>query len=142
MLPTPNTINLIPYVAINTHEAIDLRYCDICKIFIPPKTNHCRRCDNCVQDFDHHCKWLGCCIGRRNYYSFFCFIVCLKTLLFISGGHIVQFMKRYGPQAELIIILSFDLGFLVFLSYLVFCHIYFLWRNFTAIEYARTPSYI
>lgn len=28
------------------------KYCTTCKILRPPKTSHCRICDNCVQNFD------------------------------------------------------------------------------------------
>ena len=30
---------------------------------------HCRICDKCVNGFDHHCKWLNTCVGKRNYKS-------------------------------------------------------------------------
>ena len=52
-----------------------VRYCQTCNIFRGPTVSHCKKCDNCVENFDHHCPWLGNCIGKNNYFYFFIFLI-------------------------------------------------------------------
>ena len=52
-----------------------VRYCQTCNIFRGPAVSHCKKCDNCVENFDHHCPWLGNCIGKNNYFYFFIFLI-------------------------------------------------------------------
>lgn len=34
------------------------------------ETFHCHECEICVQGYDHHCPWIGKCIGKGNFRVF------------------------------------------------------------------------
>lgn len=51
------------------------RYCKTCKIMRPPKASHCHTCNHCVKGFDHHCFFVGNCIGIRNRGNFVWFLL-------------------------------------------------------------------
>ncbi|CAO3613453.1 unnamed protein product [Cunninghamella blakesleeana] len=131
-------------------EVTQLKYCDTCGIYRPPRASHCRQCNNCVEYEDHHCIWLNNCIGRRNYRSFFTFIItatllCLYVLSFTlvqlismylnSGAHSFNVILSETPISLLLAILCFLLAIPV--GSLTGYHIFLTMRGVTTHEQLR-----
>lgn len=48
---------------------------------------HCPECNICIEGYDHHCPWIGKCVGAKNLCSFYFFLIMVfgtLTLCFIA----------------------------------------------------------
>ena len=128
----------------------NLNYCYTCFHFRPPRTSHCAECDNCVENFDHHCLWMGTCVGKRNY-KYFYYLIFLTTLcsiiqLFTSLGYMINHLKHKDFKSSdskyivfsLASVAFFNLMFLVFFLFkLFYIHTWLLTRGLTFYEYIK-----
>ena len=70
-------------------------FCPYCLVRKTYRSLHCLICQKCVDDFDHHCFWVGNCIGKNNYTLFFIFLVyILINTLFNVGINIYFLIKE------------------------------------------------
>lgn len=123
----------------------DLRYCQKCSHYKPPRAHHCRVCKRCVLRMDHHCIWINNCVGHANYKVFFIFVMyavitCVYSLVLLVGSLANDSLKEeeqnggsyrtfYVVSGMLLVPLS------VTLSVLLGWHIYLVLHNKTTIEY-------
>jgi DHHC palmitoyltransferase len=131
---------------INGHEIIT-KYCTTCHLFRPPRCSHCAVCDNCIEKFDHHCPWVGTCIGRRNYRAFLIFIfsasISCALLIGLSIVRLVQlssgstFLHALRIEWAAAVVIVHCVAGLIFVGALSGFHAYLVATNQTTYEYFR-----
>ncbi|MFQ6669241.1 hypothetical protein Gotur_034568 [Gossypium turneri] len=123
----------------------DLRFCQKCSCFKPPRAHHCRVCKRCILRMDHHCNWINNCVGHANYKVFFVFVVyaviaCIYSLILLVGSLTNDSQNDKQHSADTFRVAYVISGLLlvplsVALSVLLGWHIYLILQNKTTIEY-------
>ena len=74
-------------------------FCPYCLVKNNFRSKHCLICQNCIDEFDHHCFWVGNCIGKNNYKLFFIFLIyILLNTLYNIGVNIYYLATEIGTE--------------------------------------------
>jgi len=125
---------------------LGMNKCISCYLLRPPRTSHCSECDNCVERFDHHCVWIGTCVGKRNQKFFYYFLFGIMTAavfqtivnLVIIGFEFNSNLRNNGQGSVGVIV-----GVAVAVIFFEFCFIIFFlgklfWQQTTLLAKNQT----
>lgn len=118
-------------------------FCKKCNFVRPPRAHHCRLCERCILKMDHHCPWVGNCVGFYNHRYFTQFLVYSSWGCIVVGSLLGNEVLELGYEAEGLVIVGAiagcmaGMGILGLASY----HIYNLLTNLTSLEMRMNPEF-
>lgn len=137
--------------------------CLSCDMHVPNRSHHCPHCRKCIYILDHHCFFLGHCVGRKNlkYFLVFCLyasvgcavgiyhimmvlkdqrkIVSRDSIFYFLPFSIVMYCVNRAPMIETIYVglVNFGIGACLMSAFLFFYGIYRVMRGTTPYENRR-----
>ncbi|RNF19575.1 putative palmitoyltransferase ZDHHC12 [Trypanosoma conorhini] len=122
-----------------------LHWCRKCRLWQPLRAKHCERCERCVRKYDHHCFWIGGCVGEANHPRFFLLLTVALAYLLCLVPKFLRCFDLRGPATLNDAVLRNIVPFaLLVVGGFMFCLVAVLWamhavllaRNQTTWEFA------
>eukprot|EP00035_Acanthoeca_spectabilis_P008664 m.157038 g.157038 ORF g.157038 m.157038 type:complete len:305 (+) comp14452_c0_seq3:476-1390(+) len=131
-----------------------VRFCFACKALKPDRAHHCSICRRCVLKMDHHCPWVGNCVGWHNYKFFVLFlfwgVIYLGVFMvgvfpvveaFVSAKHPSRGPYRHG-QGPILVSFLLSFSFSLSMSILLVFHLFLIASNRTTLEGFRSVRFV
>ena len=105
------------------------------------KSRHCKACDRCVQNFDHHCMWINNCVGELNYRSFFVMILAAfaNLSLYVTALIVLTMQAIKGASLASFVVAWLSGGinaiFAILLANLIVLHCYLMHKGISTYEF-------
>lgn len=125
------------------------RWCSKCDKPKPERCHHCSICQRCVLKMDHHCPWVGNCVGFGNYKFFLLFVLyawacctfivlamwpAFADILNLNSSRTHSGAPRKQPSFSVMIGYVFAVSVSLALLFLGGFHLYLTLKNLTTIE--------
>jgi len=115
-------------------------WCYYCKSPVfSERSRHCMRCNRCVSNFDHHCKFVNNCVGKKNYKIFIKVIITLQIFqIFLLSC--TAYNLKIKEEFEYLDLLSYALiivstAIIIPNGYLIGFHIFIHFKGISTFEY-------
>jgi len=126
----------------NSVIAVEYRFCRLCYLEQPLRSKHCRVCKCCVATYDHHCPWLGTCVGEKNRRAFYFYLIFQGIFLSVacsiaSNGYSNESVTSDWMRDNwyLILVHMVIVVFLLMVLSLIFFHTLLSLKNMTTWEF-------
>ena len=125
------------------NRSTTFRYWSSCDNIKPPRCHHWSMCQKCVLRMDHHCPWIGNCVGFNNHKYFIWFLIyALNGTILMSAWVIISIAwgvaqkDEKSGEADIHYLIAWVLSTAIAcaLLLLISVHMYMLGTNETTLE--------